>query len=166
MLSLPRPWGRRARRELLYADHLRTVDQERPAGQSPGPNEAELGRGRAEFLGRTRGGRFPDHFVVIDVNGSPGQDLTRVKSLRWRDLPAEEMLGLIESYWVCFLRTAESQVSLGSSHDEFSFDTADELHAFLGPLDVQWFGAVETAELLESHDLSPDWTPSTPPTPR
>ncbi|RII42334.1 hypothetical protein DWB68_08050 [Galactobacter valiniphilus] len=143
MLSLRRPWGRRARRELLYADHLRTVDQERPAGQSPGPNEAELGRGRAEFLGRTR-----------------------VKSLRWRELPPQEMLGLIESYWVCFLRTAESQVSLGSSHDEFSFDTADELHAFLGPLDVQWFGAVETAELLESHDLSPDWTPSTPPTPR
>ncbi len=159
MLSLRRPWGRRARRELLYADHLRTVDAERPAGQSSGPSEAELGRGRADFLGRTRAGQFPDHFVVIDVNGSPGEDLTRVKSLRWRELPAEEMLGLIESYWVCVLRTAESQVSLGSSHDEFIFDTADKLHAFLGPLDVKWFGAVETAELLASDELSPDWFP-------
>ncbi|MDR2255756.1 MAG: hypothetical protein LBE25_07150 [Arthrobacter sp.] len=145
---------------MLYAEHLRTLDEQRPVGQSPGPTESELGAGRAEFLGRTRAGRFPDHFVVIDVNGSPGQDLTRVTSLRWRELPPEEMLRFITSYWVCVLRTNESQASLGAANDEFTFDTAQELESFLAPLQVLWLGAVETAELLASDELSPDWTPA------
>lgn len=141
----------------LYRERLKEIDASALGREKLGPDEWNVRRGQAEFLGRTSSGDFPDHFVVVEVQGIPTQDPAREQSDQWLAMSENEVMQRITGFWVAVLRTSEQQPFLSSEEDEFTFASLHALQGFLGPLHVSWLGASATFRLLDQSGWSPDW---------
>ncbi len=142
----------------LFRERLKAIELSAPAGAGLGPDEWNISRGQADFLGLSRAGEYKDHYVVIEVNDLPSGGINREKSADWIDLPEEELLSRATGYWVDFLRIDDSQSWRPSSQSERTFGNLQALQEYLHPMNIDWYPAVQAANMLDGVGFySPDW---------
>lgn len=142
----------------LYRERLKSIELLAPEGSHPGPEKWNISRGQADFLGVVHEGAFKNHYVVIEVEGLPAQEQDREKSAQWSNLSDEQMFRSAGSYWGTFLRISEVQPERTSSEAEFTFGELRALQAFLAPMGISWYPALQSLKLLEGEGFwSPDW---------
>lgn len=145
-------------RSSLYCERLKAIELLAPEGSYPGPEKWNISKGQADFLGVTHEGAFKNHYVLIEVEGLATQEQNREKSSQWSNLSDEQMFHGVDSYWGTFLRISAAQPERTSSETEFTFEELRELQAFLAPMGVSWYPALQSLRLLEGESFwSPDW---------
>ncbi|WP_313810720.1 hypothetical protein [Glutamicibacter sp.] len=145
-------------RRALFTERLKKIELAAPENSNLGPAEWNISRWQSDLMGFANDGDFKNHYVVVEVQDLPTLEQKREISSEWVEPTRAQMFAAATGYWAAFLRSTESQSAQSSSHTERMFDTLDELHQLLNPLNIIWYPALQADSMLDGVGFfSPDW---------
>lgn len=144
--------------QATYLERLKKIESFYSKHSEIGPDLWNIKLGQSDFLGYVKSGAYKGFYIILEVEGIATQGTKREKSLIWEGLGEDDLISEISGFWFSFLRSSENQTPL--EDDEFRLRKLDEVKNFLESMDISWYPAVQTLELLEGDTFwSPDWKP-------